>query len=137
MLCQADANLVGRDPGLPGLAMILDPDAFLETLQGLYPDAGVTAAEPSYVRYKPTTSCLVGYRVSCAAGTVDVYARAHNSDGVNEIVDAFEAVQGGGNGVLHRGFVRAISLNRQSLAVARIVRRRAIDRSNAGAGLAE
>jgi len=81
MLCQADANLVKRDPGLPGLAMILDPDAFVETLQGLYPDAGVTGAEPNYVRYKPATSCLVGYRVNCAAGTVDVYARAHAPNG--------------------------------------------------------
>ena len=81
MLCQADADLVKRDPGLPGLAMILDPDAFIETLQGLYPDAGVTGAEPNYVRYKPATSCLVGYRVRCAAGTVDVYARAHDSNG--------------------------------------------------------
>ena len=81
MLCQADANLVKRDPGLPGLGMILDPDAFIETLQGLYPDAGVTGAAPNYVRYKPTTSCLVGYRVFCAAGTVDVYARAHDSNG--------------------------------------------------------
>jgi len=81
MLCPADANLVKRDPGLPGLAMILDPDAFTAMLQGLYPDAGVTGCVANYVRYKPATSCLVGYRVSCAAGTVDVYARAHDSDG--------------------------------------------------------
>ncbi len=72
-------------------------------------------------------------------GEIDVHepARSNYPDGVDEIVDALEAVQGGGNGVLHRGFVRAISLNRQSLAVARIVRRRDIDRSNAGAGLAK
>ncbi len=81
MLCQADADLVKRDPGLAGLAMILDPDAMVETLQGLYPDAGVTAAVANYVRYKPTTSCLVGYQVRCAAGTVDVYARAHDASG--------------------------------------------------------
>ena len=81
MLCQADVNLVERDPDLPGLGTILDPDRFLETLQGLYPQAGVTRVEPDYVRYKRTTSCLVGYRVTCAAGTVIVYARAHNADG--------------------------------------------------------
>jgi len=81
MLCQADVNLVERDPDLPGLGTILDPDRFLETLQGLYPQAGVTRVDPDYVRYKRTTSCLVGCRVTCAAGTVIVYARAHNADG--------------------------------------------------------
>ncbi len=81
MLCQADADLVKRDPGLAGLALILDPDAFVETLQGLYPDAGVTGCVPNYVRYKPATSCLVGYQVQCAGGTVDVYARAHDANG--------------------------------------------------------
>ncbi len=81
MLCPADVNLVKRDPDLPGLGTILDPDRFLETVQSLYPQARVTRAEADYVRYKRTTSCLVGYRVTCAAGTVPVYARAHDTNG--------------------------------------------------------
>ena len=81
MLCPADVNLVGRDPDLPGLGTILDPDRFLETMQSLYPQARVSRAEADYVRYKRTTSCLVGYRVTCAAGTVPVYARAHDTNG--------------------------------------------------------
>ena len=78
MLSQADANVVRRDPQLPGLAMLLDPDAFAETLRRLYPDAGVASTEPRYVRYKPGTSCLVGYQVVAAAGPLDVYANAYN-----------------------------------------------------------
>ncbi len=104
MLCPADANLVKRDPGLSGLAMILDPDAFAEMLQGLYPDAGVTGCVANYVRYKPATSCLVGFTVSCAAGTVDVYARAHDSSGAKiEKADRHESAAsalGGGVTVL-------------------------------------
>ena len=81
MRCDADRALVRRDPGIPGLEMVLDPDSFAATLRILYPQAGVTAAEPLYVRYKPTTSCLVGYSVSCTVGTVSVYARAHDRSG--------------------------------------------------------
>ncbi len=78
MLSAADAQLVRRDPQIPGLGMLLDPEAFAETLQRLYPDAGVVSAEPGYLRYKPNTSCLVGYWVVSKAGKLDVYARAHN-----------------------------------------------------------
>ncbi|MEE9129371.1 MAG: aminoglycoside phosphotransferase family protein [Phycisphaerales bacterium] len=78
MLSQADAQLVRQDPQVPGLAMLLNPEAFAETLRRLYPDAGVISAEARYVRYKPHTSCLVGYRVAAEAEPIDVYARAHN-----------------------------------------------------------
>ena len=78
MLSAADATLVERDPNVPGLAVLLDPDAFGQTLASLYPGSDVRAAQPRYVRYKPGTSCLVGYRVDTGAGPLDLYARAHN-----------------------------------------------------------
>ncbi|MHC4415976.1 MAG: aminoglycoside phosphotransferase family protein [Planctomycetota bacterium] len=80
MLCQADASLVRRDPLIPGLGTLLDPEAFAESLRRAYPGAGVTTAEPRYVRYKPGTSCLVGYWVAGRAGSMDVYARAHSTN---------------------------------------------------------
>ena len=80
MLSPADATLVQRDLQLPGLRILLDCEAFAETLRRLYPDAGVASAESRYVRYKRHTSCLVSYRVVTEADPVDVYARAHNPD---------------------------------------------------------
>ena len=78
MLCPADAKLVRRDPQLPGLGTLLDGAEFAAMLDRLYPEAGVKGVEPRYVRYKPGTSCLVGYRVEVGPGPLDVYARALN-----------------------------------------------------------
>ncbi len=78
MLCATDASLVRRDPQLPGLGLLLDAAGFAETLAAAYPHAQVSDALPRYVRYKPGTSCLVGYVVHCAAGPVEIYARAHS-----------------------------------------------------------
>ncbi len=78
MLCAADANLVQRDRQVPGLGLLLDAAGFAETLAAAYPHAQVADARPTYIRYKPGTSCLVGYHVHCAGGPLDMYARAHN-----------------------------------------------------------
>ena len=79
MLSAGDAALVARDREIPGLDVLLDADAASETLSRLYPDAGITRAEPRYVRYKRGTSCLVAYVVHTSAGCVEVYARAYGS----------------------------------------------------------
>ncbi len=63
MLAPADAEVARRDPAVPGIALVLDPEAVLARLQQRHPEAGLVAAEALYVRYKPATSCLVGYRV--------------------------------------------------------------------------
>lgn len=52
MLSPADAALCARDPALPGLATVLDPER-LAVLAG-------AAVSPTYLRYKPGTSCVVG-----------------------------------------------------------------------------
>lgn len=75
MLSPADAVLVRRDLGIPGLAAVLDP----ETVAGLVQSAmdwRVRIATPTYVRYKPDTSCLVGYRIETTEGEVTCYAKA-------------------------------------------------------------
>lgn len=77
MIARLDAAVAARDRSLPGLAMLLDPDAFAESLDGVLPIAGIVGARAVYVRYKPATSCLVAYRVLTGGGEHDVYARAH------------------------------------------------------------
>jgi tRNA A-37 threonylcarbamoyl transferase component Bud32 len=88
MLSAADASLVAREPMIRGMSAVLDEDAFAAVLHRLYPDAGVTGAVSRYVRYKPGTSCLVGYRVRCGAGELDVYARVHHPDLADRVDEA-------------------------------------------------
>jgi hypothetical protein len=79
MLCATDEGLVRRDPEVPGLGLLLDADGFAEALAEAYPHAQVTGVTPRYIRYKPGTSCLVGYVARCAAGEIEMYARAHSA----------------------------------------------------------
>lgn len=72
-----DAALTRREPELPGLGVLLDPDEFARRLARALPDAGIGPATPTYVRYKPRTSCLAAFRIDSPAGDVAVYARAH------------------------------------------------------------
>ena len=80
MLAPADAEVARRDAAVPGIALVLDPEALLARLQQRHPQAGLVAAEALYVRYKPATSCLVGYRLQ-RTGTggpaVEVSAKAY------------------------------------------------------------
>lgn len=80
MLSQADANVVRRDPQLPGLAVLLDPDAFADVLRRRGPEIQIEWVRAQYVRYKAGTSCLVGYVVRTSGTEIDVYARCHRSN---------------------------------------------------------
>jgi len=77
-----DARLAARDRALPGLATVLDDDAFAEVLAKRLPAVGIRRARGTYARYKPGVSCLVAYRVEVsqprdgAVATTQVYARA-------------------------------------------------------------
>jgi hypothetical protein len=76
MLSASDADLAKRDPGLPGLATLLDAKALAEVLRY---EAGldlVQEPELEYLRYKPATNCLAAYRVG-ADDTGFIYAKAH------------------------------------------------------------
>lgn len=63
MLAPADAAVVARDRALPGLSLVLDPDAMAERIGRSRPGRVPVTAQATYVRYKPGTSCLVGYRL--------------------------------------------------------------------------
>ncbi|HVF84743.1 MAG TPA: phosphotransferase, partial [Abditibacteriaceae bacterium] len=66
MLSFPDAALVQHDPALPGLALLFDPLALLAALRLRAPDnrslRSVQSLQIAYIRYKPRTSCLIGYR---------------------------------------------------------------------------
>lgn len=73
----ADQRLVERDAGLPGLAHLLDADRFAELADRLAPQAGIASARLRYLRYKPGTSALAAFRLSCRDGaTLTVQAKA-------------------------------------------------------------
>ena len=84
MLSPADAELVSRDRALPGLGTLLDPEAFARALRGAAPALALSAATPTYLRYKPGTNCLVAYRLEvsgpeASSGEVLVYAKAYGA----------------------------------------------------------
>ena len=79
MLSPAEADLVRRDPGLPGLADVLDAGRFAALLGRLLPGAGPTEARVRYVKYKPAVSCLVGYQLRTAGGELLAHAKVYRS----------------------------------------------------------
>lgn len=76
MLAPADAELAARDVAVPGLRIVLDPSALSERLARALPDTTFAAVQAEYVRYKPATSCTVGYRLVVDGHDVDAYAKA-------------------------------------------------------------
>ena len=85
MLSPPDADLARRDPALAGLSLLLDPDAFMAALSHHLPESDLRTAQITYVRYKPRTSCLVGYQFDLQGQAVNVYARAHRLDAIDKI----------------------------------------------------
>src|SRR2546422_490967 len=63
MLSSPDADLVRRDPALPGLGTVLDPARFVAALGAARPELGIEAVQVGYVHYKPGRECIVGYRL--------------------------------------------------------------------------
>src|SRR5262245_9608618 len=90
VLSPADAELVARDRGLPGLATLLDPDAFLEAVRKAAPGTCLESARLRYVRYKHGTNCLVAYRLDGGGAPIDVYAKAHGLDAPEKLDKASE-----------------------------------------------
>ena len=76
MLSPAETDLVRRDRSLPGLGTVLDPDAFIAALRRAAPAADPTAAQITYLRYKPQVYCRVAYRLELGETELDVDVRA-------------------------------------------------------------
>ena len=80
MLSPDERALIRRDPGLPGLALLLDEAAFLELMRKRLPAAGLWQGRREYLRYKPAANLLVRYTLQGASGSISVYAKAYGSD---------------------------------------------------------
>lgn len=74
MLSDADALLVERDPSLPVLGVLLDPDALRKRVARMLVSSEIRRVTVDYVRYKPGTSCLVRVRINSSAGELHGYA---------------------------------------------------------------
>ncbi|GAB4111410.1 MAG: hypothetical protein Fur005_20730 [Roseiflexaceae bacterium] len=76
MLLAADRDLLARDRSLPGLAVLLDPLNLANQIE-----AAITTPsfelEGAYLRYKPGTNCLAGYRVRVGEQHTWLYAKAY------------------------------------------------------------
>jgi aminoglycoside phosphotransferase (APT) family kinase protein len=79
MLSRPDADLVARDPALPGLATLLDSTALAELLRRARPEFDQAELQPIYVRYKPGTRCLVAYHFDTCGRRFNVHANAYAS----------------------------------------------------------
>lgn len=96
MLNPGDSRIVEREPDLPGLRSVLDPELFLATVRRLCPGPEMSSAEAEYVRYKPGTSCLVSYRVTVDGRPVHVYGKCHRADQPHKAENAVAGIEVGG-----------------------------------------
>lgn len=80
MLSADDRRLVARDPAIPGLATVLDDQALAARAVPLLQQRRVEACTITYVRYKPATSCLVGFQLCVDGATMRGHAKAHRHD---------------------------------------------------------
>lgn len=87
MLTPPDEQLVRRDHAIPGLAMALDPAAFVESLRRYLPTVE-GPARPIYLLYKPGASCLAAYRVRIDGREVDVHVRVYRLDAQPKLFSA-------------------------------------------------
>ena len=76
MLSPAEADLTLRDATLPGLATVLDPEAFLAALSRAAPGCEPGNARIDYVKYSPENYCRVAYRIDVAGTECELDARA-------------------------------------------------------------
>lgn len=90
MLTPADRDLVQREDALPGLAALLDPAAILERLRPHWPTNHLTTAEPFYLRYKPGTGCLAGYRLGGDGAAIVLTVHARRPDAVDKLSNHLE-----------------------------------------------
>lgn len=80
MLSESYETILRRDPNLPGLATLLDPEAFKDALCCGLPGLALESATLVYARYKPPKEYLIGYRLTVNGEPVDIYAKTYPQD---------------------------------------------------------
>lgn len=90
MLSEVEADIARRDTALPGLANLLDAEAFAGALRSVLPGTAIGKVTANYVKYKPGTNCLAGFHVAVNGDAVAIYGKALPGDAVNKLRKARE-----------------------------------------------
>jgi aminoglycoside phosphotransferase (APT) family kinase protein len=93
MLLPADEALVLRDPGLPGLGLLLDEERLGTWLGDRH--GAPTRWSTRYLRYKPGTSCVIAGDLETAEGTRPCFASAHTSDALEKLTKTLQRAPAG------------------------------------------
>jgi aminoglycoside phosphotransferase (APT) family kinase protein len=126
VLAPADAEIARRDPAIPGLALALDPEALADRLRTAGPLAALVSAQATYVRYKPGTSCLVGYDLELPGGRILAFAKAYRRGDWLKLVKARDKGRPGDVVVFDCDLVTVVGVagDRDLLLPGRLVRTR-------------
>ena len=84
MLSSADAELAGRDPDVPGLATLLDPEALTDRLHCFLGRADFEVGPVRYVKYQPGKNCLAGYELRKGPSSAPIHATAYRFDALHK-----------------------------------------------------
>jgi len=76
MLSPIEADLVRRDPAVPGLATVLDNESFVTALRRAAPQVDLRSARITYLQYKPQRYARVAYQLDLAGAELDLDVRA-------------------------------------------------------------
>ena len=106
VLTPLETDLARRDAAIPGLATVLDAEAFLAALGRAAPDRDLRGAQVDYIKYKPGTYCRAAYRVEANGAQCDLEVRAcRPADLASRVAEAGEPAVpgplGSGRIVLH------------------------------------
>jgi len=85
VLSAADGSLIERDGQLPALTLLLDPAALLTCLRVEFPGRTLGDLVPTYLRYKPKTSCLAGFRLRVDGATILLSMTARRPDALEKL----------------------------------------------------
>ena len=80
MLSHSDADLVRRDPVIPGLAMLLDSTALAGCLRRHVGRDDVEVGPTTYIKYQPGRNCLIGFELKVGTTCVPAHAAAYRFD---------------------------------------------------------
>lgn len=84
------SDLVRRDSGIPGLALLLDPDRLITGLKSSLDVSQVESISLNYLRYKPGMNCLARYELQVGGHSITAHAKALGEDAANKISKSME-----------------------------------------------
>jgi phosphotransferase family enzyme len=103
VLSPQETDIARYDVALPGLATVLDPDAFLVELRRTAPTADLRRAAIAYAKIKPREYCRATYRLDVAGAEIDADACACRREDVAYWLEELEDAHG--SGPLGLGFI--------------------------------